>query len=71
MKARRIHIEVSEETMEKLQGFVDKASNIKNPTRSFILQVFDNGTAKGLFLPKKEAEFLKPILQKLWDDAID
>lgn len=68
MKPIKIQCWVDDETMNKLRQIVDMATK-RPPQAAFILQIFENGFAKGLLLPEKEASSVSAFLQPIYDNA--
>ena len=70
MKAQRIECEIHKETMEKILPLIKKATTFKGDG-SFFLQVSTDGTARGLYLPKKDGLKVQAVLKPIWETAKD
>ena len=69
MKPQKIRIEMSTASLDRMSDMIRLTEG--QPGCSFLLQVESSGSAKGLYLPDKEAAKVQEVLQPLWDMAVD
>ena len=68
MKTTRIVTSLPASVTNEFKSLIKEASTGKGVS-SFILQVFDNGTAKDLYLDVNDAPVVAKIMTKMWAKA--
>jgi hypothetical protein len=66
--AKKVKVELSVETLDRLSDAIKSVESYERDS-SFLLQVFSDGTAKGLALYGDEAEKASLAMKPFWDSA--
>jgi len=66
-KPKRIDVEMSVMTLDRLSDIIAHAERTDNCM--FILQVYADGSAEGIYLPEKDALKVKEVMKPIWEKA--
>jgi len=67
MQPKRIDVEMSTATLDRISDIIAHSERTDNCI--FLLQVYADGTAEGLYLPEKDALKVKAVLKPVWEKA--